>query len=65
LIYEFTPESPRRRSEVDEVVSGLHDGLFVLDDDEGVALVAEAVHDADEVLDVAGVEADGGFIEHE
>ena len=45
--------------------AALHDGLFVFDDDEGVALVAEAVHDADEALDVAGVEADGGFVEHE
>ena len=52
-------------AEVDEVVGGLHDGLFVLDDDEGVALVAEAVHDADEALDVAGVEADGGLVENE
>jgi hypothetical protein len=37
----------------------------VLDDDQGVALVAEAVHHADEALDVAGVEADGGFVEDE
>ena len=52
-------------AEVDEVVGGGHDGLFVLDDDEGVAFVAEAVHDADETVDVAGVEADGGLVEHE
>ncbi len=52
-------------AEVDEVVGGAHDGLFVFDDDEGVALVAQAVHDADEALDVAGMQADGGFIEHE
>ena len=30
-----------------------------------VALVAESVHDADEAVDVARVEADGGFVEHE
>ena len=47
------------------MVGGAHDGLLVLDDDEGVALVAEAVHDADEAVDVARVEADGGFVEDE
>ena len=52
-------------AEVDEVVGSLHHGLFVLDDDKGVSLVAEAVHDADEALDVAGVEADGGLVENE
>ena len=51
-------------AEVNEVIGGLHDGLLVLDDDEGVAFVAQAVHDADEAFDVAGVEADGGFVEH-
>jgi hypothetical protein len=33
--------------------------------DQGVSLVAEAVHDADEAVDVARVEADGGFVEDE
>jgi hypothetical protein len=47
------------------VVGGEHDGLLVLDDDKGVALVAEAVHDADEAVDVARVEADGGLVEDE
>jgi len=65
LIDEFPSESSRRRAEVDEVVGSLHHGLFVLDDDKGVSLVAEAVHDADEALDVAGVEADGGLVENE
>ena len=52
-------------ADVDEVVGGLHDGLLVLDYDERVAFVAEAVHDADEAVDIAGVEADGGFVEDE
>ena len=52
-------------ADVDELVGGAHDGFLVLDDDQGVALVAEAVHHADEALDVAGVEADGGFVEDE
>ena len=50
---------------VDEVVGGLHDGLLVLDDDQGVSLIAEAVHDADEAVDVSRVQADGGLVEDE
>jgi len=47
---------------VDEVVGLVHDGFVVLDDDEGVPFVAEVVHDFGEAVDVAVVEADGGFI---
>ena len=47
------------------MVGGAHDGVFVFDDDEGVALVSQGVHDAGEAVDVAGVEADGGFVEDE
>jgi len=47
------------------VVGGEHDGLLVFDDDKGVPLVAQAVHDADEAINVAGVEAYGGFVEDE
>ena len=52
-------------AEVHEVVGGSHDRLFVFDDDQGVALVAQAEHDADEALDVTGMQADGGLVEHE
>ena len=52
-------------ADVEEVVGGSHDGFFVFDDEEGVSAVAEAVHDADEGVDVAGVKADGGFVEDE
>ena len=37
----------------------------MLDDEDGVAGVAEAAQDADEAVDVARVEADGGLVEHE
>ena len=47
------------------MVGGEHDSLLVLDDDERVSLVAEAMHDADEAVDIPGVEADGGFVEDE
>ena len=40
-----------------------HDAGVVLDDDDGVALVDEAVEDVDEFLDVLEVEADGGFFD--
>ena len=65
LIDDLTAEFSRFGAQVDEVVRGVHYGLLVLDDDEGVPLVAEAVHDADEAIDVARVETDGGFVEHE
>lgn len=52
-------------ADFDEVVGGAHDGFFVFDDEEGVAFVAEAFHDTDEFADVAGMEADGRFVEDE
>ena len=52
-------------AEVDEMIGGAHHRVFVFDHHQRVSLVAQAVHDADEAIDVAGVEADGWFIEHE
>ncbi len=39
------------------------DGHVVLDDDDGVAFVGEAVEDVDEAFYVFEVEADGGFLD--
>ena len=64
LIDELAAVLAGAGAEVDEVVGGGHDGLFVFDDDEGVAFVAQAVHDADEALDVPRMQADGGLVEH-
>lgn len=50
-------------ADVDEVVGSLHDGLFVLDDDEGVSLIPQAVHDTDESVNIARVKADGWLVE--
>ena len=50
---------------VDEVVGLVHDRFIVFDDDEGVSFVAESVHHLGEAVDVAVVEADGGFVEDE
>jgi hypothetical protein len=52
-------------TDVDEMIGGKHDGVFMLDDDEGIPLVPEVVQDADKTGDIAGVKADGGFIENE
>ena len=52
-------------ADVDEVVGLAHDGFIVLDNDKGVAFVAERVHHLGEAVDVAVVEADGGFVEDE
>ena len=50
--------------EVDEVVGGEHRALVVLDDDHGVAEVAEPVEGRDQLLVVALVKADRGLVEH-
>src|ERR1019366_2503314 len=50
-------------AEVEEIVGGADDVGVVLDDEDGVAEVAEGVHDADELGGVSGVQADGGLVE--
>ena len=51
-------------AEVEQVVGGADDVGVVLDDEDGVAEVAQGVEDADELGGVAGVQADGGLVEH-
>ena len=50
-------------AEVEDPVGFGGDGHVVLDDDDGVAFIDEAVEDVDEALDVFEVEADGGFLD--
>ena len=45
------------------MVGGADDVGVVLDDEDGVAEVAEVLHDADEFGGVSGVEADAGLVE--
>ena len=45
------------------MVGGADDVGVVFDDEDGVAEVAEVVEDPDEAFGIAGMEADGGFIE--
>ena len=65
LIDKPATKGTRARAQVDQVIGGPHDFLFVFDHHQGVALVAQAVHDADQALNVALVQAHRGFIQHE
>ena len=56
--------SRRRRAQIENVIGGLHHGRIVLDDENGVALVAQFLEDADEPTGVAAVQADGRLVEH-
>ena len=53
----------RTRAEVEKVVGSSDDVGVVLDDEDGVAEVAELFHDVDKLGGIAGVEADAGFVE--
>ncbi len=57
------PMLPGSGAEVDDVVGGAHDVGIVLDDEDGIAEVAQLMEDFDEAGGVAGVEADGRFVE--
>ena len=63
------------KNELAALVSGLgpyfyegvgcpHEGFVVLDNDDGIALLGQFLEDGDEAVDVARVEADGGFVEY-
>ena len=60
---ELAAELAGAGAEVEQVVGGADDVGVVLDDEDGVAEVAEVFHDADELGGIAGVEADGGLVE--
>ena len=64
LIDQLAAEGSGPRTEVDEVVSSGNHGGFMLDDDQRIALIPEAVHDGNEAVDVPRMEAYGGFIKH-
>jgi hypothetical protein len=50
-------------ADVEDPVGFGGDGHVVLDDDDGVPFIDEAVEDINEALDVFEVEADGGFLD--
>src|SRR5690606_4207359 len=55
---------PRTRADVDDPVRGADRVLVVLDDDEGVAEVAQSREGVDEAAVVALVQADARLVEH-
>jgi hypothetical protein len=61
---EMAAEFAGAGAEVEEVVGGADDVGVVFDDEDGVAEVAEVLHDADEFGGVSGVEADAGFVQN-
>ena len=52
-------------SDIEHAIRGLHHLRIVLDHDQRVAGVAQALHDADDAVDVARMQADRRLIEHE
>jgi len=55
----------RFRTEVDDPVGAFKHLEIVLDDDEGIALIDEALEDGEQEADVFEVEAGSGFVEDE
>ena len=53
------------RPHVDHAVSGKHHRRVMLDNDQGVAGVAQALHRNNDAAHVAGVQADAGLVQHE
>ena len=52
-------------TDVHDLIRRAHHGGFMLDDDDGVARVAEFFQNADEPLGVARMQADAGFVQNE
>ena len=52
------------RADVDDVVRGADRVFVMLDDDQGVADVAQPEQRLDQAVVVALVQADGGLVEH-
>ncbi len=52
-------------ADIEYAIRGLHDLRVVLDHDQRIAGVAQAVHDADDAADVAGMQPDGRLVQHE
>ena len=55
----------RAGPEVEDAIGGEHDLRVVLDDDQRVAVVAQALHDLDHASHVARMQADRRLVEHE
>jgi hypothetical protein len=52
------------RAELDEVIGGTHHGFIMLDDEDAVSEISQAMQRADEALVVRRMQADARLIEH-
>ena len=50
-------------TEIDDPIGGFDDVEVVLDDDDGIALIAETMQNDQQLLNVVEVQTGGGFIE--
>ncbi len=60
---ELAAELAGAGAEVEQMIGGAEDVGVVLDDEDGVAQIAQLFEDADEACGVAGVQADGWLVE--
>ena len=62
--HDLTAAESAFRAQVDDPVGGLDDVEIVLDDDDGVAVVAQPVQHGQQLRDVVEMQAGGGFIQY-
>src|ERR1700719_55279 len=63
--HDFSAVFAGARSDIEYPICGPNHLRIVLDHDQRIAGVAQAVHDADDAVDVARMQADGGLIQYE
>ena len=61
--HDFAAKGTCHRPDVDDVVGGTDDLLVVFHHDDGIADVAQAFQHLDELLGVAGMQADTGLVQ--
>ncbi len=64
LEHDLAAERARARADVDELIRATHHLLIVLDDQNRVAEIAEALEDRDEAVVVARMQPDGGLVQY-
>ena len=64
FVNDLPAEFARRRADVQDVIGGAHHLSVMLDDQHGVADVAQVMQQANQALAVARVQADGGLVQH-
>ena len=62
--YDLTPADAAFLAQVDDPVGGLDDVEVVFDDDDGVAMIAQAVQHGQQLCDIVEMQAGGGFIQY-